>query len=755
MIVIKGKNSGFCFGVKRAIKNALSLKEERKFVLGEIIHNESVNRKINDSGIITVSSVDDERIKCGDTLIIRTHGEPKSTFLKAKEKNLNIVDCTCPFVEDIHKIVEKHYSDGYKIAIVGNAEHPEIKGINGWCENSAVIVNDVADLNAVTADKLCIVVQTTYSEEKFDGIIKKFTPKHVKTVDIFKTICYTTTDRQKEADTISRLCDATLVVGGENSNNTEKLFEICKKNSPCVFRVVDPKNFDYETIKNFYKVGVVLGASTPDEQFQEVISGMEKVTEDIITTETVENQKVEAVTEIAEQTEETVSVENAEETKEESVSAEKSEETEESSTVTAEEVKSEKQEKPAKSEMEAAFDRIKPNKDFRIGQIVRVKISSANDSGLTVSVSNAKADFELPKEELLNEYNKDDYKDKIGEEIRVMVVGKGPLKFSEKAMAKVLKEEADIDEIRNGKIFEAEITETNKGGLTGKYGSYQVFVPASQIKLGYVKDLDKYVGKTLRLKAEKVESRGARRQIVGSQKVILEEEKQERDAIRAAKEAEFFASVQEGDVVLGTPVRFASFGAFVDVNGFDCLAHISDLSWTGCEQCSDVLEIGKQYEFKILKINEETKRVSLGYKQLQPKPWDFVADKYKVGDVITAKVVRIVSFGAFVEVEKGVDGLIHVSQISNEWLENPVTALQVGQEVTAKIMEINVEREKMNLSIKALLPEAPKPEKAEAKGKKGKKEETAEGEPELHEWKEETATGVSIAEVLGNSEENE
>lgn len=737
MIVVKGKNNGFCFGVKRAVESALSLKGERNFVLGEIIHNESVNRKINDSGIKTISDITDNRLSEGDTVLIRTHGEPKSTFKEAERKKLKVIDCTCPFVKEIHNIVESHYNDGYRIAIIGNSEHPEIKGINGWCNNTAVIVDDIDDLNKIEADKLCIVVQTTYSEEKFDRIIKNFEAKRVKTVDIFKTICYTTKDRQKEADLISKKCEATLVVGGENSNNTEKLFEICKRNSENVFRITDPLNFEYKKLKKFYKVGIILGASTPDEQFQEVISSMEKVTEDIITTETIDEQKVEAVSENAEKESETVDAVNAEAVAE----------------TVKEEAEEEKTSVSAKSEMEAAFDKIKPNKDFRIGQIVRAKISSANENGLTVSVNNAKVDFELPKEELLNEYNKEDYKDKIGEEIRVMVVGKKPLKFSEKAMEKVLKEEADIDEIRNGKIFEVQITETNKGGLTGKYGSYQVFVPASQIKLGFVKDLDKYVGKTLRLKAEKVESRGARRQIVGSQKVILEAEKQERDAIRAAKEAEFFESVQEGDVVLGTPVRFTTFGAFIDVNGFDCLAHISDLSWTGCEQCSDVLEIGKQYEFIILKINQESKRVSLGYKQLQPKPWDSVAEKYKVGDVITAKVVRLVGFGAFVEVEKGVDGLVHVSQISNEYLENPATALQVGQEITAKIMDINVEKEKMNLSIKALIPEEPKPEKVESKAKKGKKDEDASEEPELREWKEEGANGVSIAEMLGNNEE--
>ena len=206
---------------------------------------------------------------------------------------------------------------------------------------------------------------------------------------------------------------------------------------------------------------------------------------------------------------------------------------------------------------------------------------------------------------------------------------------------------------------------------------------------------------------------------------------------------------------MGTPVRFAAFGAFIDVNGFDCLAHISDLSWTGCKDCGEVLEIGTQYEFIILKIDAENKRVSVGFKQLQPKPWETVAERYNIGDVIKGKVVRIVSFGAFIEVEKGIDGLVHVSQISNEWLENPVTALEVGQEVEAKIMDINTEKEKMTLSIKALLPELPKPEKSEeekpAKGKKRKEVAPAE-EEELREWKDDSNSGVSIAEILGNSE---
>ncbi len=711
MEIIKGKHSGFCFGVKRAINEAKKLKGAGNYILGEIIHNEVVNEELCRAGIKTINKLEDVSFKKGDTLLIRTHGEPKSTFDKIKELGIKVIDCTCPFVKDIQKIVSEHYLAGYKIAIIGNPEHPEVKGINGWCEESAIITEDAAVLSEIQADKLCIVVQTTYSEIKFDKIIKNFVASKVKIVDIFKTICYTTTKRQNEAKILSSTCDAVIVLGGSNSNNTNKLYEICKKNCPNVFRIVTASNYDYEKIKCYNKIGVVMGASTPIEQFQEVVSNMEKITaEEIKTNETVE------------------------------------------SPISQEEVTSTVENTVVKSEMEKAFNSIKPSRELRIGQIVTVYVSSVKEDGLTVSLKNTKSDFNISKDELLNDYNKENFQ--VGQELRVMVVGKKPLAFSEKAMEKVLKEEADIEEIKNGKIFEAVITATNKGGLSGKYGSYQVFIPASQIKLGFVKDLEKYVGKTLRLKAEKVESKGARRQIVGSQRVILAAEKEERDAIKAQKDAEFFASIQEGDVVLGTPVRFAAFGAFVDVNGFDCLAHISDLSWTGCKECSDVLELGKQFEFKILKIDEENKRVSIGYKQLQPKPWETVTEKYNVGDVIKGKVVRLVNFGAFVEVEKGIDGLVHVSQITNEWLENPVSALQVGQEVEAKIMDINVEKEKMTLSIKALLPEVEKPAvEEESKGKKrNSKKEEKDDLGDLHEWKDDDNAGASIADLIGSAE---
>ncbi|MDY6367958.1 MAG: 4-hydroxy-3-methylbut-2-enyl diphosphate reductase [Clostridia bacterium] len=706
MIIYKGKYSGFCFGVKRAVKEAYSLKGDGNFLLGEIIHNEIVNEKLKNDGLITVKSLDDGRITSGSNLLIRTHGEPKSTFLRAKEMGLNVIDCTCPFVKEIQNIVATHYNNGYKIVIIGNGNHPEVKGINGWCDNSAYIVNSVEELNSVSDKKLCIVVQTTYSEQKFDDLMKNFNQDGSKIVDIFKTICYTTTKRQTEADYISKNCDAVIVLGGANSNNTSELYDICRKNCINTFRVVRPSEFDFSKLKNFYKVGVVFGASTPIEQFQEVVSFMENVTEEV---KTEEIAQTEPVSEVKEATAEVVNEQVA---------------TEE------------------KSEFVKAVDGI-VTKKFRPGQIIHATISSVKEGvGIDISLSNAKKDISVAQEELLSEdmsaYN-------VGDTIRVMVVSLNPLKVSEKAMGKVLAEEADLKEIAEGKIFEAVIESSNKGGLVGKYGRFDVFVPASQIRLGFVKDLDKYVGKTLRLKAEKVEFR--RHQIVGSQRVILQAEKDERDAIKAEKEKEFFDNIEVGDVVLGTPVRFASFGAFISVNGFDCLAHISDLSWTGCDSCADVLELGKEYEFKILKIDPETKRVSVGYKQLQPKPWDTVMERYKVGDVIKGKVVRIVPFGAFVEIEKGIDGLVHVSEISNKWLENPVTALQVGQEVDVKILGINPEKEKFTLSIKALLAdEEPAESDKKAKGKPAAKKDDEENLP--REWKDESEGGASIAELL-------
>jgi 4-hydroxy-3-methylbut-2-enyl diphosphate reductase len=480
-----------------------------------------------------------------------------------------------------------------------------------------------------------------------------------------------------------------IVVGGLNSSNTNKLYEICVKHCDNVFRSESLAELNYKTIKGFKKVGIVMGASTPNWQTQEVLAKMEEM-----------------------------------------------------------------EAKEMMAEVVANMDQPK----FKKGQLVKATISSADDSGIAVLLPLTKKEIILSKDEVDCEvYNKEDYAQKLGEEIELMVLSVNPVVLSQKSIKQLKEEEAMLEDVKAGKEFSIECTGCNKGGLTGELGSYKVFIPAREIRTSFVKDLEQYKGKKLRLRLIEIKTEG-RKEIIASQRVIIEEERAAKEAAKAAKEAEFFASINVDDVVEGKVERITNFGAFVSVNGFDCLAHISDLSWTGVKAVTDVLEIGKKYEFKVLKIDVEAKKVSIGYKQLQAQPWELAAEKYAEGDVIHGKVVRIVPFGAFVEVEKGIDGLVHVSQISHEFLENPTTALTIGQEIDAKILKLDPAERKMTLSIKAL---EPKPEVAERKAKKtvegeegkekAKKPRAQKPAEEVTEWHEGGEGGASIADLLNKN----
>ena len=691
MEIIIAKSGGFCSGVKKAVATALSVDPENTYIYGEIIHNPDVVRAITERGIVMVESL--EEVPCGATLIIRSHGVGLKVYEQCKKRNIRLLDCTCSFVRRTQKIVDEQSRQGKTIVIIGEKTHPEVIGLNGWCNEQAYVFSSIDEDFSILRDKeCCVVAQTTYSEEKFQKIIKILNNICEKTVEIFQTICYTTIGRQNEADELSKKCDAVLVIGGLNSSNTNKLYDICAKNCPNVFRLASAADFEYKKIKRFKKVGIVTGASTPNTQTQEVLLKMAMETEAKATS------------------------------------------------------------------MEEVVANMESQPKFKKGQLIKATISSADDTGVAVLLPLAKKEVMLDKEEVDCEvYNKDDFNAKLGEEIELMVVAINPVKLSQKLIKKIKEEEAAIAEIQAGKEFEVVCTGFNKGGLTAELGSYTVFVPAREIRSGYVKELDKYVGKKLRLRLIEIKTE-RRKEIIASQRVIIEEERAAKEAAKAAKEADFFASIHVDDVVEGKVERVTAFGAFVSVNGFDCLAHISDLSWTGVKSVTDVLEIGKKYEFKVLKIDEAAKKVSIGYKQLQPQPWDLAAEKYMEGDIIHGKVVRIVAFGAFVEVEKGIDGLVHVSQISHEFLENPTSALTIGQEIDAKIMKLDCAEKKMTLSIKAL---EPKPENVERKPRAPKATEEGESKPrkprapkpveEVTEWNEGGIGGVSIADLLNKN----
>lgn len=741
MNVILAKNGGFCSGVRRAVDTAMGADGRDTYVLGEIIHNKEVIESIEKRGVKSVESL--EEVPDGATVIFRSHGVPECYYGECARRGIKILDCTCEFVRKTQRIVSEQYAQGKAIVIIGEAAHPEVKGLLGWCDNSAYVINsENAELPDFNGKDVIVVCQTTFSVEKFEKIIENIKKQREKTVAVFKTICYTTIGRQAEAEKIAAECDAVLVIGGLNSSNTNKLFEVASKKCANVFRLANADDFDYAKLKNFSNVGIVSGASTPDAQTREVLLKMEEVSTEVKATESAEEEKV--VAEAAEAVSEVSS---------DTAPAEEKAVVEEAS------AKVEAKEEAPLNPMDAVVAKIDSESKFKKGQIVKATISEATDDGIKILLPFSKSEILLPKEELdCDVYSAADYAGKVGEQIDLLVVELRPsLKLSQKMIKLLQEEEALSAEIAAGKEFSITCTGYNKGGLVGNMGTYQVFVPAKEIRPGYVKDLSKYEGKTLRLRALEIKKDSRRKEIIASQRVILQEEKDAREAAKAAKEEAFFASINVGDTVEGKVERVTDFGAFVSVNGFDCLAHISDLSWTGIDNVTDVLEIGKTYNFLVLKVDKENKKVSIGYKQLQPQPWDLAAEKYAVGDVVHGKVVRIVPFGAFVEVEKGIDGLVHVSQISHERIETPASVLNVGDEVDAKIMALDTAAKKMNLSIKALLPEAerkPRAPREDGEERPARRRAPRRDDGEMSSWSEGASVSTSLADILANAEKN-
>ena len=718
MKVYVAEHCGFCTGVKKAVDTALSVPAENTYVLGELIHNEDVTSRIRARGLIIVERL--EEVPDGATLLIRSHGVGKAIYSACEARGIRVIDCTCSFVRRTQKLVEEASANGRTVAIAGHREHPEVVGLVGWCAGEAFVFDDAEDdFSPLGGKDVVLVSQTTFSVQRFSKIAENIQKVRPKTVEIFQTICYTTVCRQKETERIARQADAVLVIGGLNSSNTNKLGEIASQYCERVIRLKNADDFKYEKIKNFKRVGVVAGASTPDWQTSEVLSKMAENNAE------VQNETVAQAQEpVAEET-----------VKAEAVEAPAAEAADE---------------KPTMAKVIEGMDRETP---YKRGQLLTVKIVSAKDEGAYVSVS-GKGEILVEKSELdCEEYDRAAYAEKVGDSIDVMVVDTKPVKLSEKAVKKVKEEEALLKDVEEGKEFTVVCTGFNKGGLTAELGTYAVFVPAREIRAGYVKELDKMVGKKLRLKMLEIR-RERRKEIIASQRVILEAEKAAREAAKAEKEAAFFDSIAVGDIVEGKVERVTSFGAFVSVKGFDCLAHISDLSWTGVKEVTDVLEIGKTYSFKVLKIDRENKKVSIGYKQLQPRPWDTAAERYAEGDIVHGKVVRIVPFGAFVELEKGIDGLVHVSQISHEWLENPTSVLTIGEEVDAKVLAFDPEAHKITLSIKALQPrpwQEPRDRDEQREGSRRTASDYAD-EEEYREWSDGNFGGASIADLLGNDD---
>ena len=335
-------------------------------------------------------------------------------------------------------------------------------------------------------------------------------------------------------------------------------------------------------------------------------------------------------------------------------------------------------------------------------EIVKGTVIDVKDDEIFVDIQ-FRADGIIKLDEMTEEERKDPKSSfNIGDEIDVYVIklddGEGNVALSTRRVEgmrvwKDLAEKAENDELVHG-----EVTGFNKGGLTVNVDGVNGFVPASQIATYFVKNFKKFVGEDWDLKIVSIDERKNR--LVLSRKDVVE-----------GQLDELWDELEEGQVVTGKVARLTDFGAFVEVNGLDGLLHVSDIAWSRVEHPSDVLNVGDEVEVKILKLNKEKNRISLGRKQLLEKPFEAFANQHEVGDVVAGKVVNLLDFGAFVEVADGVEGLVHVSEISWEHVEKPSDELNVGDEIEVKIISLDKEEEKVGLSIKALKEAPERPER--------------------------------------------
>ncbi len=635
--------AGFCFGVSRAVKITEEGAESKKIAtLGPIIHNHFVTDALKEKGVRIINSP--LEAQKDETVVIRSHGISKSEQELLIENNIDFIDATCPFVKKIHNIVKDAYAQNQEIIIIGDKEHPEVKGINGWCNDSAFVLETAEDAEKLTfsAKKtVCVVAQTTFERELWKKITK-IIKKTCQSAIVFDTICSATNERQKYAAQLAKESDVFIVVGGRHSSNTKKLFDIAAALCKNTFLVEEASELPENIAQLGHSVGITAGASTPEHIIKEVLETMVEE----------KNTNIQG---------------NGEPTFAEAF---------EQSLVT-----------------------------LNTGQVVTGTVIGITPTEVYVDLG-YKADGIIPVDELSDDPSVSPNEVvKVGDEVEVFVVRvndvEGYVKLSKKKIDAIKGWQSIEAAYESGEILTGRIVEDVNRGVIALVNGCRIFIPASMASERFMKDLSSLVGTEARFKIVNIREDRRGRKAIGSIKVVAQAE-------RAEKVEKFMADVEEGKTYTGTVKTLTDFGAFVDLGGVDGLIPISQLSWQRIKHPSEVLGVGDSVEVTILKVDKETTKVSLGYKKAEDNPWEIAKSKFNEGDVVSAKVVRLVPFGAFVELIPGIDGLIHISQIADKRIGKPADVLTVGEMVEAKITEINWDEKKIGLSIRALIEEAKK-----------------------------------------------
>jgi len=637
------ESAGFCFGVSRAM-NLLYRQIERNtediFTLGEIIHNGDIIREIKEKGVSIASSVDDLPPEC--TVVVRAHGITRSELERLKEKNVKIIDATCPFVSKIHAIVKERSENGDVIFVAGNKNHPEVMGIISYADNVRVFENNDELLRIAENEpdllvkSTTFVSQTTFKLTKYKKC-KKNIEKIFKNAKIYDTICNATEKRQEQTRELAKKSDAMIVVGGRQSSNTNKLFDVAKVFCENTFFVENAGEIPIKLLYKFSKIGITAGASTPDRIIEEVKQTMSELT---------------------------------------------------NNTTVNEEMTFEEMLENSLKKVITTGDRVK-------GTVIgvtpaEVKVDLGTKQSGFITKDNFSAD---PTIDLTTAVN-------IGDEIDCVALRvndiEGTIALSKKRVDALRGFETLEKAFEEKSVLEGEVKEVSEGGIVVIIDNVRVFIPKSLTGKPVSFDLNTLKGETVQFNIIEFSQNRGRKKIIGSMKAIENEKR------RAARK-EFWENVAVGDRFDGVVKSLTTFGAFVDLGYVDGLLHITELSWKKVGHPSEVVNVGDTISVYVKAIDAETKKISLGYKDPDADPFVLFTNNYNVDDVVKVTIVSLMPFGAFARITDGVDGLIHISQLSNKRVNKPADVVSVGDEVDAKIVDINTETRKVGLSMRALI----------------------------------------------------
>ena len=649
MQIIIADKAGFCFGVKRAIELAESAaaKYGEVFTLGELIHNERVIDDLAQKGIHAVETTEEA---CGKPLVIRSHGVSAEVERKARA-GAEVIDATCPFVKEIHKIAAGVPEHGTLI-VLGDKTHPEVVGIVGHASCKTFTAKTADEVEEVLKQDLpkpvVTVVQTTFDSGGFSEI-RKIIEEKDRGIEIHNTICTATEQRQKSARELSMRAALMIVVGGRSSSNTRKLTEICEGCTKTVF-VTSAEEIPLQCLSGLRSdalIGITAGASTPAYTIKEV---HDKMNEEI----TKINENEEDFASLLEQDQSFNKLYNGKRVKATVVSVSKKEVVVEVGAKQTGYIVREELTNDPTAEVEDIV---------KVGDVIDAVVIKVDDSVGTAALSKKRVDAQLGLEKL--------------EEVK------------------------ESNETVSGKI-----SQVVKGGVIVIYENTRVFIPASHTGIPRGGKLEDLQGKTVQFKIIEVSGdRGGR--VVGSIRQANRE-------VREAERAKFWESIEVGQKFEGEVRSIESYGVFVDIGAVDGLVHTADLTWNRVGHPKDIVKIGDKINVIVKSFDPEKKRVSLSAKDPDDNPWTKFAADYAKGDVIKATVVSITEFGAFAQIIPGVDGLIHISQISTERVADINTVLKVGDEVEVKIIDIDEEKSRVSLSIRALSEDAAPAEAPEA-----------------------------------------